>query len=56
VLEVELINRPDERPMGVGGGAESPTVAALANAFARATGRRIRDLPLMSERVLKVLT
>ena len=55
VLEVELINHPDEQPMGVGEGAEGPTVAAIANAFAHATGRRIRDLPLTSERVLKVL-
>jgi nicotinate dehydrogenase subunit B len=55
VLEVELINHPDDQPMGVGEGAEGPTVAAVANAFAHATGRRIRDLPLTSERVLKVL-
>jgi CO/xanthine dehydrogenase Mo-binding subunit len=41
--------------MGVGEGAEGPTVAAIANAFAQATGRRIRDLPLTSERVLKAL-
>ena len=55
VLEVELINHLDDQPMGVGEGAEGPTVAAVANAFAHATGRRIRDLPLTSVRVLKVL-
>ena len=33
-----------------------PSVAAVANAFFNATGRRIKDLPLSRERVLDVLT
>lgn len=32
-----------------------PSVAAVANAFFNATGRRIRDLPLSRERILEVL-
>jgi nicotinate dehydrogenase subunit B len=48
---VELINRPDERPLGVGEGSQGPTAAAIANAFANATGRRLRDLPFTPERV-----
>jgi CO/xanthine dehydrogenase Mo-binding subunit len=52
---VELINRPDERPLGVGEGSQGPTVAAIANAFANATGRRLRDLPLTPERIKQVL-
>ena len=55
VLQVELINRPEERPLGVGEGAHGPTVAAIANAIANATGRRIRDLPLTPERVKQAL-
>lgn len=55
LLEVALINRPEERPLGVGEGAQGPTVAAIANAFARATGRRVRDLPFTRERVLQSL-
>jgi nicotinate dehydrogenase subunit B len=54
-VEVELINRPDERPLGSGEGAQGPAVAAIANAFAAATGKRMRDLPLTPERVKAVL-
>ncbi len=54
-LQVEIINRPDERPLGVGEGSQGPTVAAIANAFANATGRRLRDLPLTPDRVKKAL-
>mgnify|MGYP003385742680 CR=1 FL=1 len=54
-LQVELINRPDERPLGVGEGSQGPTVAAIANAFAHASGRRLRDLPFTPERVKQAL-
>ena len=54
-MQVELINRPEERPLGVGEGSQGPTVAALANAFAHATGKRLRELPLTPERVRQVL-
>ena len=50
-VEVALIDRPEERPLGVGEGAQGPMCAAIANAFARATGRRLRDLPFTPERV-----
>jgi nicotinate dehydrogenase subunit B len=54
-VEVELINRPNERPLGSGEGAQGPAVAAVANAFAHATGKRARDLPLDPARVKAVL-
>jgi len=54
-VEVALIDRPDERPLGVGEGAQGPTAAAIANAFANATGKRLRDLPFTPERVKAVL-
>jgi len=53
-VEVKLIDRPDERPLGVGEGAQGPTAAAIMNAFANATGKRVRDLPLSAERVKAV--
>jgi CO/xanthine dehydrogenase Mo-binding subunit len=53
-VEVKLIDRPDERPLGVGEGAQGPTAAAIGNAFANATGKRLRDLPLTAERVMAV--
>jgi CO/xanthine dehydrogenase Mo-binding subunit len=50
-VEVVLLNRPDERSLGTGEGSQGPTVAAIANAIANATGRRLRDLPFTRERV-----
>jgi xanthine dehydrogenase YagR molybdenum-binding subunit len=41
--------------MGLGEPATVPTAAAIANAFAHATGVRIRELPLTPERVLAAL-
>src|SRR5215813_1623784 len=55
-VEVELINRPNERPLGAGEGSQGPAVAAVANAFANAIGKRIRDLPLNPARVKAALT
>jgi nicotinate dehydrogenase subunit B len=55
LVQVELIDRPDEKPLGVGEGAQGPTVAAIANAVANATGRRARDLPLNAERIKALL-
>jgi nicotinate dehydrogenase subunit B len=54
-VEVELINRINERPLGSGEGSQGPAVAAVANAFAHATGKRIRDLPLNAARVKAAL-
>jgi nicotinate dehydrogenase subunit B len=50
-VTVELINRPSERPLGSGEGSQGPAVAAIANAVANATGKRLRDLPLDAGRV-----
>jgi nicotinate dehydrogenase subunit B len=50
-----LIDRPNERPLGAGEASQGPTAAAIANAFAAATGRRIRELPLHPERVKAAL-
>jgi CO/xanthine dehydrogenase Mo-binding subunit len=54
-VEIELINRPNERPLGSGEGSQGPAVAAVANAFANATGKRVRDLPLNPARVKSAL-
>ena len=54
-VEVELINRPTERPLGSGEGSQGPAVAAVANAFAHATGKRMRDLPFHPTRVKSLL-
>jgi nicotinate dehydrogenase subunit B len=49
-VEIMLMDRSDPS-LGAGEGSLPPTSAALANAFARATGRRMRALPMTPERV-----
>ncbi len=44
-VRVELVARPGEASLGVGEGAQGPTAAAIGNAIAAATGRRMRDIP-----------
>jgi CO/xanthine dehydrogenase Mo-binding subunit len=54
-VEVEVIQRLTEDSLGVGEGAQGPAGAAIANAFAAATGRRLRDIPFVPERVKAAL-
>jgi CO/xanthine dehydrogenase Mo-binding subunit len=54
-VAVELINRPSEPAKGVGEGSQGPAAAAIGNAFAHATGKRLRDLPLDPAKVKAVL-
>jgi CO/xanthine dehydrogenase Mo-binding subunit len=54
-VEVVLIDRPEERSLGAGEAAQGPAAAAIANAFAAATGKRLRDLPLTPPRVRAAL-
>jgi nicotinate dehydrogenase subunit B len=56
VVDIELIQRLGDDSLGVGEGAQGPTGAAIANAFAAATGRRLRDIPFGPERVKAVLS
>ena len=51
-VEIELIDRPDCPPLGVGEAAQGPAAAAVANAVARALDFRIRDLPITRERIV----
>ncbi|MBI2227161.1 MAG: xanthine dehydrogenase family protein molybdopterin-binding subunit [Betaproteobacteria bacterium] len=55
-VEVHLINRPDEAPLGAGEMAGGPVTAAIANALHHALGVRIRDLPLTRDRITAALT
>src|SRR4030095_13037976 len=49
-VETVLINRPNERALGAGEAAQGPAAAAIANAFAAATGRRTRATAPKPER------
>jgi CO/xanthine dehydrogenase Mo-binding subunit len=53
-VEIILMDR-SEPSLGAGEGSLPPTSAALANAFAHATGRRVRELPMTPERVKAAL-
>jgi CO/xanthine dehydrogenase Mo-binding subunit len=50
-VSVELINRPTEMSKGAGEASQAPAAAAIANAVAHATGKRLRNLPLDAGRV-----
>src|SRR6266704_1524723 len=54
-VEVVLLDRPEERFLGVGEGSQGPAAAAIANAIAHATGKRLRALPFTPERVKQAL-
>jgi CO/xanthine dehydrogenase Mo-binding subunit len=54
-VEVVLLDRPEERFLGVGEAAQGPAAAAIANAIANATGKRLRALPFAPERVKQAL-
>jgi CO/xanthine dehydrogenase Mo-binding subunit len=46
-VEVTVIDRPSEKPMGAGEAAQGPAAAAIANAVYKACGKRIRNLPII---------
>ena len=59
-IVVDFVDRPDENlpnlgAKGLGEPPIVPTAAAIANAFAHATGRRVAALPLTPARVLEAL-
>ena len=53
-IDIELMDEPDEPPLGMGECTMGPTAAAIANAAAHALGLRLRDMPLTRERILAV--
>jgi CO/xanthine dehydrogenase Mo-binding subunit len=55
-VEVEIVNRPEERSLGAGEAAHPPTAAAIGNAVFDALGVRVRDLPITRERIIAAMT
>jgi CO/xanthine dehydrogenase Mo-binding subunit len=53
LIEVVLMEQPNEPSLGAGEASQGPTAAAIVNAVANATGSRIRDLPLTPARLKK---
>jgi CO/xanthine dehydrogenase Mo-binding subunit len=54
-IDVEIVERPDDASLGAGECSLGPTGAALANAVASACGARLRELPLVPEKILASL-
>jgi nicotinate dehydrogenase subunit B len=54
-VEVVILDRPSEPPMGAGEASQGPTAAAIANAVFDAIGVRVRDLPLTPERIIAAM-
>ncbi|MGB9390966.1 MAG: molybdopterin cofactor-binding domain-containing protein [Xanthobacteraceae bacterium] len=54
-LDIALIDRPTEPPLGAGEAACTTVAAALANAVFDATGARLRTVPFTPERVKATL-
>ena len=54
-IEVVLIDRPNERFLGVGEGSQGPMAAAIANAVFNATGQRLRGLPFTPDKIRAAL-
>ncbi|HVQ62635.1 MAG TPA: molybdopterin cofactor-binding domain-containing protein, partial [Burkholderiales bacterium] len=54
-VEVVLLDRPEERFLGVGEGSQGPAAAAIVNAIFNATGARLRSVPFTPERVKAAL-
>ncbi len=54
-LEIEIIQRLGEAPLGAGEAASAPVPAALSNAVFDATGVRLRTVPFRPDRVLAAL-
>src|ERR1700724_1924720 len=51
-IDVLMLLRQDQPPLGVGESASVPSAAAIANAIFDATGVRFRELPFTPERIL----
>jgi CO/xanthine dehydrogenase Mo-binding subunit len=54
-VQVELIQRPDNDPVGAGEAAHGPVTAAIANAVFDALGVRVRHLPITRDSLIAAM-
>lgn len=47
-VEVVVLDRPEENPLGAGEAAQGPAAAAMVNAVYHACGKRVRSLPVVA--------
>ena len=51
-VHVDIVARPEEKPLGVAEAAQGPAAAAIANAVHDALGARVRRLPITREAII----
>ena len=51
-VRVDIVARPEEKPLGVAEAAQGPAAAAIANAVHDALGVRVRRLPITREAII----
>ncbi len=54
-IEIDIVQRPNEKEFGVGEASVGPTGAAIGNAIRRALGVRVRDLPFTRDAIIAAL-
>jgi nicotinate dehydrogenase subunit B len=54
-VEVHLLHRPDEPPLGAGEATAGPVPAAIGNALADALGVRVRTLPFTPDNIVAAI-
>ncbi|WP_123023516.1 xanthine dehydrogenase family protein molybdopterin-binding subunit [Mycolicibacterium stellerae] len=54
-LEVHLLDRADEPPLGAGEATQGPATAAIGNALANALGVRVNTLPFTREHIVAAI-
>lgn len=55
LVDVHIVDRPDQPSLGAGEAAQGPTAGAIANAVHAALGVRVRDLPLTPEAIVRAI-
>ncbi|MDN5853529.1 MAG: molybdopterin-dependent oxidoreductase, partial [Actinomycetia bacterium] len=55
IVDVRLLPRPAEAPLGAGEASQGPTAGAIGNALADALGVRVRQLPLTQDAVVRAI-
>lgn len=54
-IVTEIVERPDEPPLGLAEAAMGPAAAAIGNALFRSLGVRVRDLPLTRDAIVAAM-
>ena len=54
-IVIDVLDRPDEKPLGAGETSVGPTSAAIGNAVRRALGTRVTELPITRDAIVRAV-